>query len=111
MESCKENSRNSHHNAIEDDEFIFVLHDLVPPSGAKLGNTVDATGEDGDVCDKETGDEELEATCGKKAGAAGCEATSGADHIVEDEGSESQESDDLPNDTSYHEICANLLTI
>lgn len=63
MEDSKENSHDGYHDAVQVNEFILVLHNLVPPSGAQLGNTVDTTGEEGDLCDEETSDEELEATC------------------------------------------------
>lgn len=109
MESCEEDSRDGYHGAIKDDEFFLVLHDLVPPAGTELGDTVDAAGEDGDVCDDETGKEKLETTGCKKASAAGCKATSSADRIVGDKSAEAEESDDLPHDTSDHEICAGFL--
>ncbi len=110
MESCEEDSRDGYHGAIKNDEFVFILHDLVPPSGTELGDAVDTAGEDGDVCDDETSNEKLEAMGCKKAGAAGCKATSSADRIVEDECTEAEESDDLPHDTSDHKIRADFLT-
>jgi len=110
MENSEAQRRDGNHDAVENDELCLVLHDLVPPSWAQLGDTVDATGEDGEVGDEETRNEELEAGSGHEAQAAGAVITLGADGVVEDERSETHEGDDLPYDTGDHEIGADVLS-
>lgn len=105
MESDEEESSNGNHAAVENKELRLILHDRVPPSGTKLSDTEDATSEDGDESDEETPSEELKASrCDQVAGSSAADCFSGTEDIIADEEGERHEGDDLPHDTSNHEI-------
>lgn len=111
MEGDEEESSNGNHAAVEDEELRLVLHDFVPPSGSKLSDTEDATGEDGDESDEETGNEKLEAgRCDQIHGSSTASCLPGAEDIIADEEGESHEGDNLPDDTSNHEVGSYILT-
>ena len=44
---------NGDHHTVQDDKLGFILHDRISPSRAQFRDSVDATGEDGDICDNQ----------------------------------------------------------
>ncbi len=65
---------NHDHNAIQPDEVWLGLHDRIAPPFGHLADTEDATGEDGDVGQGQTGDEEPKALAVEELDGSGLEA-------------------------------------
>lgn len=104
MKHGKTQRRDRNHHAVKHDELRLILHDRVPPPGRQLRDTIHATREHGDEREDKTRDEHPEARGSKQAQAAGGVITSGANNVVHDERSKAQQGDDLPHDTSDHEV-------
>lgn len=111
MEDCESGSRNGDHDTVKDDELSFVAHDIVAPATRHLRDTVDASSEDGGVCDNDTGEEELELQvmaegCGGRRESAAVAVDT--DEVFGKEEAEDGEDDDLEDDTGKHQIASNV---
>jgi len=111
VEDRKGQRCNENHHTVQDNELGLILHNLVAPSTAHLGDTVDAAGEDCHVGDKEGAHEEAEAGIlgqlarGRREGVA---ALVHADHVFDEEAAEDDQHNDLENYTGEHEVGAGL---
>lgn len=60
MEDCECADGNDDHDTLKSDEVGLLAHELASPSTGQLGDTVDASGEDGCEGENETGSEATE---------------------------------------------------
>ncbi len=74
MKGSQTDRCNHDHNAIQPDEVWLGLHDRIAPPFGHLADTEDATGEDGDVGQGQTGDEEPKALAVEELDGSGLEA-------------------------------------
>lgn len=114
MEHCEHTDRDNNHNTLKNNELGLVAHELAPPATCQLGYTIDATHEDADVSGNNGAHEAAEACLVKQRhrflrkllAASVC-----AKCVFGEEVAEEGEGDDLENNTSNHQISANILKI
>ena len=100
------------HDAVEDDEIGFVLHDAVGPSVGHFRDTEHAAGEDGQIGEAEGAGEELEVPAmeqGHGGGREGGAVLVGSEAVVSDQDAEGEQRKDLPRDPGHHEVVAEVL--
>ena len=103
MEHCKDQNRDDDHDALEDNEFCLVAHELASPAAGKLRDTVYASDEDAEEAGNDGEDEAAEGCLAKKyAGLVGnlVATARGAKGVCSDAESKDCKDDDLEDDTS-----------
>lgn len=112
MEHCQHANSQDNHDTLKNNEFRLIAHELTPPATSQLRNAVDASHEDAKVCCNNSAHEATEAGLAKQ-----CHRLLGqliavvvcAQSIFAKEASKDSEDKDLKDDTSNHQICADVL--
>lgn len=107
MENGESSDSDDNHHALKSDELSLIAHELAAPSTGQFGDTVDASGEDGNECEDKSYCEAAELGIVEQShGICGqlISVTVGSDGIFGKEISEEDKADDLEDDTSNHEI-------
>lgn len=82
------------HPALEGDEFALDTHQVAAPAAEQLGNTVRASGQDGNVGEEQGADEEAETGVGQQSDRGVGEdvpASVGTDGVFDNDGAEDDE--------------------
>ena len=114
MESSQTQGSNRNHDTVQNDKVRLILHDRVAPPSGHLADTEDTTSEDGNVCEREAANEQLEARRIHELDSRGFELCTVRIHpqaVVGDHSAEDEEGDHLENDTGHHEIVADFLHV